>query len=43
MDIEGPDAEQMLEYLSIAKVGANTPIGKVIYTNFLDEDGGVPC
>ena len=41
MDIEGPDAEQMLEYLSIAKVGANTPIGKVIYTNFLDEDGGV--
>ena len=41
MDIEGPDAERMLEYLSVAKVGGNTPIGKVIYTNFLDEDGGV--
>jgi glycine cleavage system aminomethyltransferase T/glycine/D-amino acid oxidase-like deaminating enzyme len=41
MDIEGPDAEKMLEYLSVAKVGGNTPNGKVIYTNFLDEDGGV--
>ena len=41
MDIEGPDAERMLEYLSVAKVGGNTPEGKVIYTNFLDEDGGV--
>ena len=41
MDIEGPDAEKMLEYLSVAKVGGNTPIGKVLYTNFLDEDGGV--
>lgn len=41
MDIEGPDAERMLEYLSIAKVGGNTPAGKMIYTNFLDEDGGV--
>ena len=41
MDIEGPDAERMLEYLSLAKVGGNTPEGKMIYTNFLDEDGGV--
>ena len=41
MDIKGPDAERMLEYLSVAKVGGNTPDGKVIYTNFLDEDGGV--
>ena len=41
MDIKGPDAERMLEYLSVAKVGGNTPKGKVIYTNFLDEDGGV--
>ena len=32
MDIEGPDAEKMLEYLSVAKVGGNTPVGKVIYT-----------
>jgi glycine cleavage system aminomethyltransferase T len=31
----------MLEYLSIAKVGGNTPEGRMIYTNFLDEDGGV--
>ena len=23
------------------RVGSNTPVGKVIYTNFLDEDGGV--
>ena len=41
MDIEGPDAERMLEYLSVAKVGGNTPEGRMIYTNFLDEDGGV--
>ena len=41
MDIKGPDAERMLEYLSVAKIGGNTPTGKVIYTNFLDEDGGV--
>jgi len=41
LDIKGPDAERMLEYLSVAKVGGNTPEGKVIYTNFLDEDGGV--
>ena len=41
MDIKGPDAERMLEYLSVAKIGGNTPEGKVIYTNFLDEDGGV--
>ena len=41
MDVKGTDAERMLEYLSVAKVGGNTPEGKVIYTNFLDEDGGV--
>jgi len=41
MDIEGPDAEHILEYLSVAKVGGNTPEGRMIYTNFLDEDGGV--
>ena len=41
MDVKGPDAEKMLEYLSVAKVGGNTPEGKVIYTNFLNEDGGV--
>ncbi len=41
MDVKGADAERMLEYLSVARVGGNTPEGKVIYTNFLDEDGGV--
>ena len=41
MDIKGKDAERMLEYLSVAKVGGDTPEGRMIYTNFLDEDGGV--
>ena len=41
VDVEGPDAERMLEDLSVAKVGGDTPQDKIIYTNFLDEDGGV--
>ncbi len=41
MDIQGPDAERMLEYLSVAKVGGDTPQDRIIYTNFLDGDGGV--
>ena len=41
MDIEGSDAERMLEHLSVAKVGGDTPEDRIIYTNFLDEDGGV--
>ena len=41
IDIEGPDAERMLEYLSVAKVGGDTSAGRIIYTNFLDDDGGV--
>ena len=41
MDIKGKDAERMLEYLSVAKVGGDTPEGRMIYTNFLDEEGGV--
>ena len=40
-DIEGRDAEKLLEFLSVAKVGGNTPDGRVIYTNFLDQEGGV--
>jgi len=40
-DVTGPDAEDLLEYLSVAKVGGNTPIGKGVYTNFLDHEGGV--
>jgi glycine cleavage system aminomethyltransferase T len=41
MDIKGKDAERMLEYLSVAKVGGDTQEGRMIYTNFLDDDGGV--
>ena len=41
MDIEGPDSERLLEYLSVAKVGGDTEIGRIIYTNFLTEGGGV--
>ena len=40
-DISGPDHEAMMEYLCVAKVGGDTPVGKGIYTHFLDEDGGV--
>lgn len=40
-DVEGPDAERLLEFLSVAKVGGDTPAGRMIYTNFLDEAGGV--
>jgi len=40
-DVQGPDAEALMEYLCVAKVGANTPIGKGIYTHFLDAAGGV--
>lgn len=40
-DVSGPDAEDLLEYLSVAKVGGKTPIGKGVYTHFLDADGGV--
>ena len=41
VDVEGPDAERMLEHLSVAKIGGDTPEDKIIYTNFLDDDGGV--
>lgn len=40
-DISGPDAEALLEYLSVARVGGETPLGKGIYTHFLDAAGGV--
>ena len=40
-DVAGPDAEALMEYLCVAKVGGNTPIGKGIYTHFLDHAGGV--
>jgi glycine cleavage system aminomethyltransferase T len=40
-DVEGPDAERLLETLSVAKVGGDRPAGSVVYTNFLDQQGGV--
>lgn len=40
-DVSGADAEALLEYLSVAKVGGTTPGGKGVYTHFLDARGGV--
>lgn len=40
-DIAGRDAEALLEWLSVAKVGGDTAIGKGVYTHFLDDAGGV--
>lgn len=40
-DVIGNDAEALLEYLSVAKVGGTTPVGKGVYTHFLDAEGGV--
>ena len=41
IDITGPDAEALLEYACVAKVGGDTPVGRGIYTHFLDARGGV--
>ena len=41
IDVTGPDAEHLMEYVCVAKVGGDTPIGKGIYTHFLDHMGGV--
>ena len=40
-DVSGRDAEALMEYVCVAKVGGDTPIGKGIYTHFLDHAGGV--
>ncbi|MGF1529725.1 MAG: FAD-dependent oxidoreductase, partial [Candidatus Competibacterales bacterium] len=40
-DVSGPQAEALLEYLCVAKVGGNTPLGRGIYTHFLDQVGGI--
>ncbi|MCZ6620159.1 MAG: FAD-dependent oxidoreductase [Gammaproteobacteria bacterium] len=40
-DVQGPDAELMLETLSVARVGGGKPTGSAIYTNFLNHLGGV--
>ncbi|KPK35668.1 MAG: dehydrogenase [Betaproteobacteria bacterium SG8_40] len=40
-EVQGPDAALLLETLSVAQVGGNKPAGSVVYTNFLNHDGGV--
>lgn len=40
-EVLGADAEALMEYLCVAKVGGNTPVGRGIYTHFLDNAGGV--
>ena len=41
IDVQGPDAADLLEYICVAKVGGDTPVGKGVYTHFLDAKGGV--
>jgi len=41
IDVKGPDAETLMEYVCVAKVGGDTPVGKGVYTHFLDHTGGV--
>jgi len=40
-DIAGKHAERLMEYLCVARVGGATPVGKGIYTHFLDRRGGI--
>jgi glycine cleavage system aminomethyltransferase T/glycine/D-amino acid oxidase-like deaminating enzyme len=40
-DVTGADAEALLEYVCVAKVGGDTAIGKGVYTHFLDRAGGI--
>jgi len=40
-DVSGKDAETLMEYVSSSKVAGDTPVGKGVYTNFLDAWGGV--
>ncbi|HET9481538.1 MAG TPA: FAD-dependent oxidoreductase, partial [Candidatus Polarisedimenticolia bacterium] len=40
-DVSGRDAERLMEYVSSSKVAGDTPVGKGVYTNFLDAAGGV--
>lgn len=40
-DVSGPDAETFMEYVAVARVGGATPVGKGIYTHFLDAEGGI--
>lgn len=40
-EVIGLDAEKLMEYACVAKVGGDTAIGKGIYTHFLDHAGGI--
>lgn len=40
-DVSGMDAESLMEYVCVAKVAGDTPVGKGVYTHFLDHVGGV--
>jgi glycine cleavage system aminomethyltransferase T/glycine/D-amino acid oxidase-like deaminating enzyme len=40
-DVIGAEAEALMEYLCVAKVGGDTPVGKGIYTHFLDHGAGI--
>ncbi len=40
-DVSGPDAESLMEYVCVSKVGGDVKVGKGIYTQFLDRRGGV--
>jgi glycine cleavage system aminomethyltransferase T len=40
-DVTGADAATLMEYACVAKVAGDTPVGKGIYTHFLDNAGGI--
>ena len=40
-DVTGRDAETLMEYVCVAKVGGDTIVGKGVYTHFLDHAGGI--
>ena len=40
-DVTGRDAETLMEYACVAKVGGDTIVGKGVYTHFLDHAGGI--
>ncbi len=40
-DIVGRDAETLMEYVCVAKVGGDTALSKGVYTHFLDKNGGI--
>lgn len=40
-DVSGPDAESLMEYACVARVGGDVAVGRGIYTHFLDARGGV--